>query len=661
MVDLEQEQNTSDMSAKKKELISTAMERTTEWIFSQEIPSDLTVNAGGTSFSLHKFPLVTKCGYMMQKLSESDHTDHSTVEIPDIPGGGEAFELAAKFCYGINFEITTENIAMLRCAAEYLEMTEEHSVGNLISRTESYINQVALKSLSGAISILHSSENLLPIAEKVRLVSRSIDTISTVACKDSHFCAPIRSDSGLNDLIPSPGHSSKPVVDWWAEDLAVLRIDMFQRVLMAMMARGFKQYALAPILMIYAEKSLLGLEIFGKGRKKIQPKQEHEKRVVLETIVSLLPRGKNVMSVSFLSMLLRASICLETTVSCRLDLEKRMASQLGQAVLDDLLIPSHLFTGDTLLDVETVQRITTYFFEFEREVNKTGYNADEHTSPPSANDMERVTRLMEGYLSEVASDRNLSVLKFVSLAELIPEQFRITDDSMYRAIDIFLKDLHQRLLFISSRATQIFQQSNNLNIWFRLLCNIDSHTRRSSCKQLQLLAHPGSSDMEKKKVCSIMDCQKLSREACAHAAQNDRLPVQTVVQVLYYEQQRLREATDGCQSTESPTLLATLNPSTIDIHPVGDQASSLRRENQDLKQELVKMKMRLDEMEKSSNSTTPAVVSPVVISRAASGEKKPSFVGSVSRKLGRFIRMDGIIPSWKGRNRPSKDRRHSIS
>ncbi|XP_073288903.1 BTB/POZ domain-containing protein SR1IP1-like isoform X2 [Primulina huaijiensis] len=615
MVDLDQEQkqNTSDMSAKKKELISTAMERTTEWIFSQEIPSDLTVNAGGISFSLHKFPLVTKCGYMRQKLSESDDTDHSTVEIPDIPGGGEAFELAAKFCYGINFEITTENIAMLRCAAEYLEMTEEHSVANLISRTESYIIQVALKSLPGAISILHSSENLLPIAEKVRLVSRSIDTISTVACKDSQFCAPIRSDSGLNDLIPSPGHSSKPVVDWWAEDLAVLRIDMFQRVLMAMMARGFKQYALAPILMIYAQKSLLGLEIFGKGRKKIQPKQEHEKRVVLETIVSLLPRGKNVMSVSFLSMLLRASICLETTVSCRYDLEKRMASQLGQAVLDDLLIPSHLFTGDTLLDVETVQRITTYFFDFEREVIKTGYNADEVNSPPSANDKERVTRLMEAYLSEVASDRNLSVLKFVSLAELIPEQSRITDDSMYRAIDIFLK------------------------------------------------AHPGSSDMEKKKVCSIMDCRKLSREACAHAAQNDRLPVQTVVQVLYYEQQRLREATDGCQSTESPTISATLNPSTIDIHPVGDQASSLRRENQDLKQELVKMKLRLDEMEKSSNSSTPAVVSPVVISRATSGEKKPSFVGSVSRKLGRFIRIDGIIPSWKGRNRPSKDRRHSIS
>ncbi|XP_075475156.1 BTB/POZ domain-containing protein SR1IP1-like [Primulina tabacum] len=512
----------------------------------------------------------------------------------------------------MNFEITTENIAMLRCAAEYLEMTEEYSVGNLINRTESYINEVSLKSLSGAINILRSSENLLPIAEKVRLVSRSIDTISTVVCKDRQFCAPIKLDSSLNDLIPSTtGHSSKPVIDWWAEDLAVLQVDMFQRLLIAMMARGFKQHALAPILMLYAQKSLRGLEIFGKGRTKIQPKQEHEKMVVLETIVSLLPRGKNVMSVSFLSMLLRASICLETTVSCRLDLEKRMASQLGQAVLDDLLIPSYLLTGDTLFDIETVQRITTYFFDLEREVKKMGYNADEDSSPPSANDKERITRLIEVYLSEVASDRNLSVLKFVSFAELIPEQSRITEDGMYRAIDIFLK------------------------------------------------AHPGLSDMEKKKVCSIMDCQKLSREACAHTAQNDRLPVQTVVQVLFHEQQRLREATDASRSTESPALSATLNPSTVDIHPVGDEASSLRRENQDLKQELVKMKKRLDEMEKSSDSTTPAVASPMVISRAASGDKKPSFMSSVSRKLGRFIRIDGIMPSLKGRNRPGKDRRHS--
>lgn len=152
------------------------------------------------------------------------------------------------------------------------------------------------------------------------------------------------------------------------------------------------------------------------------------------------------MSVSFLSMLLRAAIFLETTVACRLDLEKRMASQLGQAVIDDLLIPSYSFTGDTLFDIDTVQRIVINFLDSEMELDRMGYNnnnnvADEDYISSSPSDVERVTKLMENFLSEIASDRNLSVSKFVSLAEVIPEQSRVTEDGMYRAIDIYLKVL----------------------------------------------------------------------------------------------------------------------------------------------------------------------------------------------------------------------------
>ncbi|KAG5623842.1 hypothetical protein H5410_009060 [Solanum commersonii] len=228
-----------------------------------------------------------------------------------------------------------------------------------------------------------------------------------------------------------------------------------------MMGRAFKQYALGPILLLYAQKSLRCLEIFGKGRKKIELKQEHEKRVVLETIVGLLPREKNALSVN---------------------LEKRMALQLGQAVLDDLLIPSYSFTGDTLFDVETMQRIMMNFLDHDMEENRLG--DEEYNESHSLREMERAGKLMENYLAEIASDRNLSITSFINLAEVIPEQERITEDGMYRAIDIYFK------------------------------------------------AHPALSDMERKKVCGVMDCQKLSREACAHAAQNDRLPVQTVVQVL---------------------------------------------------------------------------------------------------------------------------------
>nr|GEZ79372.1 hypothetical protein [Tanacetum cinerariifolium] len=43
-----------------------------------------------------------------------------------------------------------------------------------------------------------------------------------------------------------------------------------------------------------------------------------------------------------------------------------------------------------------------------------------------------------------------------------------------------------------------------------------------------------------------MDCQKLSLEASTHAAQNERLPLRFIVQVLFFEQIRLRTSVAGC-------------------------------------------------------------------------------------------------------------------
>lgn len=187
----------------------------------------------------------------------SNNDDVSLIELYDVPGGAEAFEIATKFCYGVNFEIGVENIAMLRCVAEYLEMTEDYSVGNLVARADSYLNEVALTTISGAVSILHVSERLLPIAEKAKLVSRCIDAIAFIVSKESQFCSSMRSD--INSDGMSMASNQRPVVHWWGEDLTVLRIDIFQRVLIAMMARGFKQFALGPVIMLYAQKSLRGL------------------------------------------------------------------------------------------------------------------------------------------------------------------------------------------------------------------------------------------------------------------------------------------------------------------------------------------------------------------------------------------------------------------
>ncbi|XP_057722032.1 BTB/POZ domain-containing protein SR1IP1-like [Arachis stenosperma] len=617
MIDCDKEKTAAgNLFSNKKGLTFSNMRRTSEWIFSHELPSDITVQVGEDCFLLHKFPLVTKCGYIRKLVSQSSEVDASFIEINDVPGGADAFELAAKFCYGINFEISIENIAILHCVAEYLEMTEDISIGNLASRTESYLNEVALETIPGAVTVLSVSETLFPAAEKAKLVSQCVDAIAYIACKESQFCSSAKSDGGSNDWVMSSSMDSRlrPVVEWWAEDLTVLRIDIFQRVLLAMLARGFKHHAIGPILMLYAQKSLRGLEIFGKGWKKIdEPTDEQEKRIVVETIVNLLPNEKNAMSVSFLAMLLRASIYIGTTVSCRLDLERRMALQLDQAVLDDLLIPSYSYSSDTLFDVDTVQRIMVNYLESEMTGDCSIYNGDDEYFLPSRPYLGHVGKLMEGYLAEVASDKNLLVSKFISLAELIPDQERTAEDGMYRAIDIYLK------------------------------------------------AHPTLSEMERKKICSLMDCQKLSRDACAHAAQNNRLPVQTVVQVLYHEQQRLRETSEEWDRSSDSIIIPTTS----------NEASNLRRENEELRVEVAKLKMKLKEIQKfalvsasGSSSATNSSASPCFSEKPPLQRK--SFMSSVSKKLGRlsplFQRADynyaATIPS---ETKVDKNRRHSIS
>ncbi|CAI9264174.1 unnamed protein product [Lactuca saligna] len=588
--------------------MATSMKKTSDWIFFHEIPSDVTVHIGGASFSLHKFPLVSKCGYIRKIVSNRTDSDPLVIEIHDVPGGPEGFELAAKFCYGINFELSTENISIVRCVSEFLEMTEDYAIGNLVTRSEAYLDEVALKTLAGAVIILQSSVNLLPMAEKVKLITRCVDTIAYIVTKESEFC----SSRSKDNLVSSSSHL-KGIVDWWVEDLIVLRIDIFQRVLLAMISRGFKQNELGPILMLYAEKCLQGLEIHQKNKKKIDSKQEHEKRIVLETIVSLLPRERNTMSVSFLSMLLRAAIYLETTMACKLDLEKRMGLQLGQAVLDDILIPSFHFDGDTLFDVDTIKRVMMNYLEHVLEINNN-----------QENDMEKVGKLMESYLAEIASDRNLLLSKFINFIEHIPEQAKVSDDAIYRAIDIYLK------------------------------------------------VHPTLSEMERKKVCNLMDCEKLSSEACAHAAQNDRLPVQTVGQVIFYEQQRLSNTMSGDGLIEvKPTSTGTsttITATTATNKPSSHELSWLKKENQDLKLEVLKMKMKLKEVERLSSEKSVVRI-PGVPTRYSADSKplfpRKSFLNSLSKKLGKLIpilRVDGVIPSsTSGRNKPSKDRRHSMS
>jgi len=64
---------------------------------------------------------------LVEEMSKEDDNEESSgyqIQLVDILGGVEAFELAAKFCYQVKVELTTTNVIVLRCVAEYLEMTD---------------------------------------------------------------------------------------------------------------------------------------------------------------------------------------------------------------------------------------------------------------------------------------------------------------------------------------------------------------------------------------------------------------------------------------------------------------------------------------------------------------------------------------------------------
>ncbi|KAI7984527.1 Root phototropism protein 2 [Camellia lanceoleosa] len=185
------------VSIKNNNRISLTMERTGQWVFSQDIPTDVVVEVGEASFNLHKFMLVAKSNYIRKLILESKEPDLARIDLSDIPGGPEIFEKAAKFCYGVNFEITVDNVAALRCAAEYLQMADKYSDGNLAGRTEEFLSQVALTSLSGAVVVLKSCEDLLPMAEELDIVKRCVDVATSKASYEVIFLVDRRQIGGL--------------------------------------------------------------------------------------------------------------------------------------------------------------------------------------------------------------------------------------------------------------------------------------------------------------------------------------------------------------------------------------------------------------------------------------------------------------------------------
>lgn len=177
--------------------------------------------------------------------------------------------------------------------------------------------------------------------------------------------------------------------------------------------------------------------------------QAKDQRMIIESLISIIPPQKDSVSCSFLLRLLRMANMLKVAPALVTELEKRVGMQLEQAALPDLLIPSYN-RSDASYDVDLVQRILEHFLVQEQmESSSPGRHSlsNKHMYEGThqgggniiPNARMRVARLVDSYLTEVSRDRNLSLTKFQVLAEALPESARTCDDGLYRAIDSYLK------------------------------------------------------------------------------------------------------------------------------------------------------------------------------------------------------------------------------
>ncbi|GMI68003.1 hypothetical protein HRI_000469600 [Hibiscus trionum] len=121
--------------------------------------------------------------------------------------------------------------------------------------------------------------------------------------------------------------------------------------------------------------------------------------------------------------------------------------------------------------------------------------------------------------------------KLVSLAEALRDVVREDHDGLYKAINIYLK--HD---------------------------------------------HPNVRIVDKKRLCRMLNCQKLSPEVRAHAVNNERLPLGTVVQVLFFEQER-----GSWVTTHKPKLITRVRQAPLEVEAEAEQESNNKLQHEGIK------------------------------------------------------------------------------
>ncbi|PPS02716.1 hypothetical protein GOBAR_AA17947 [Gossypium barbadense] len=254
---------------------------------------------------------------------------------------------------------------------------------------------------------------------------------------------------------------------WWFEDLSALSPNLIEMLVKSMVSRGYNH------------------------KSKFYTASSDEKREVLEIVIDMLyTLDPSSISCKSLFGVLRPVLRSNISKSCRNKLESMIGSQLDQATIDNLLIPS--YGRSYLYDVNLVLRFLKAFLR----------DGGSELSPIR---MKNVASLIDLYITEVAPDRCLKSSKFSALVMVLPDSSRDSWDELYHAMDIYLE------------------------------------------------VHTGLSEVEKMEICGGLNYKKLSSEACMHLSQNTKFPSTSAVQALISQQWKLKNLLEGMHNAKHYT------------------------------------------------------------------------------------------------------------
>ncbi|CAL9779666.1 unnamed protein product [Musa acuminata subsp. burmannicoides] len=461
-------------------------------------PASVCVRIHGKIFNLHMLPLISRSRYFKKALIESS----SDVELPhSFPGGSETFEMVALFAYDSPLPLDPFNVSALRCAAEFLQMTEDQTSRNLCETSDLYLNQVVLQSWDDTLIVLQTCQTLLPMAEELLIVSRCVESLAFMACMEildpeqrQHRPVPT-----LQALAGRPWDSEavKEVAgqDLWIKDLIALPFQFFRRIIRSLRRQGMKEKYVSPVVVFYANKWVLSKKThkFWENTAEEDGTGTAGNKVsaILRGILELLPvaNSAEIVPVTFYFALLSMSLSLNLNDSIRLKLQDLVAYHLHLAQAEDFLLPDNRLQNiASSPELKTMERVVSIHVSSRNETT-------------AANSSSTVAELWDIYLSQIAVDPKLGPDRFMKLVETVPMADRDTHDHLYKAINTFLS------------------------------------------------AHPWVSNEEKARLCSNINCQKLSQEACIQAVQDELMPLRLIIQALFVQQLHTQQAFKHCSES----------------------------------------------------------------------------------------------------------------